>query len=101
MTSIVRRAFAGRSLLHRPLIYSRNSRSYASHPEQEVDYDLDNYPKLPDVSRQHLPAKGWQDMTLRRNLGDPVGVALALSIMFTNCCQSAPRTGRTVLDVGS
>ncbi|KAF8643228.1 hypothetical protein AX16_009118 [Volvariella volvacea WC 439] len=39
---------------------------------EEPDPQLNGYPQLPWVSRQNLPAKGWQDMLLRRNFGDPL-----------------------------
>jgi len=43
------------------------------HPkEEEVDPQLNGYPQLPWVSRQRLPAFGWQDPLLRRNFGDTV-----------------------------
>lgn len=47
------------------------ARSYATHTE-EPDPQLNGYPQLPMISRQTLPAKGWQDPLLRRNFGDTV-----------------------------
>ncbi|KXN80889.1 hypothetical protein AN958_06933 [Leucoagaricus sp. SymC.cos] len=53
-------------------------RSYATQkPGPEVpDYSsvdpVPDYPQLPWNSRQNLPAKGWDDMLLRRNYGDPL-----------------------------
>ncbi|TFK74103.1 hypothetical protein BDN72DRAFT_886500 [Pluteus cervinus] len=44
-------------------------RTYAT-PSQEPDPQLGDYPQLPWVSRQTLPAKGWDDPLLRRNFGD-------------------------------
>lgn len=38
----------------------------------EVDPQLAGYPQLPNVSRQTLPARGWWDMQMRRNMGDTV-----------------------------
>lgn len=66
-----RRAAAQRALV---------TRSYAAgppppHAETESYEEKDpipDYPDLPWVSRQTLPAKGWDDMLLRRNYGDPV-----------------------------
>jgi hypothetical protein len=58
-----------------PLLTHR--RAYAtSQPTTEeesttVDAELDS-PQLPDISRQYLPPKGWQDNLMRRNHGDPV-----------------------------
>ncbi|EPQ52801.1 hypothetical protein GLOTRDRAFT_5675, partial [Gloeophyllum trabeum ATCC 11539] len=39
------------------------------HPEME-DPQLNGYPRLPYVSRQYLPPKGWEDPQMRRNFGD-------------------------------
>jgi len=36
-------------------------------PEADLEY-----PQVPNVSRQHLPPKGWQDNLMRRNEGDAV-----------------------------
>lgn len=54
-------------------------------PNPEVpDYDsvdpVPDYPELPWVSRQNLPAKGWDDMLLRRNYGDTVQLTPFLTI---------------------
>ena len=38
----------------------------------EADPQLAGYPQLPNVSRQTLPARGWWDMQMRRNMGDTV-----------------------------
>ncbi|KAJ7593264.1 hypothetical protein C8J56DRAFT_1045726 [Mycena floridula] len=61
-------------LLRRGLRPARRAliRSYAAHPDKPVDYDLENYPKLPNVSRQYLSPYGWDDMQTRRNRGDPL-----------------------------
>ena len=50
---------------------TKHIRSYTSRPpNEEADPQLNGYPQLPFVSRQHLPARGWQDPLMRRNLGD-------------------------------
>ncbi|KZV73014.1 hypothetical protein PENSPDRAFT_683239 [Peniophora sp. CONT] len=36
----------------------------------DADPQLAGYPQLPNVSRQTLPARGWWDMQMRRNMGD-------------------------------
>jgi len=46
-------------------------RNYASRA-QEADPQLADYPRLPWVSRQRLPPKGWWDPQMRRNFGDTV-----------------------------
>ena len=46
-------------------------RTYASQA-QEADPQLADYPRLPWVSRQRLPPKGWWDPQMRRNFGDTV-----------------------------
>ncbi|KAG5646985.1 hypothetical protein DXG03_001708 [Asterophora parasitica] len=45
-------------------------RTIATSTKEEVDPQLNGYPQLPFVSRQTLPALGWQDPLLRRNFGD-------------------------------
>jgi hypothetical protein len=58
-------------------------RSYASQA-QEADPQLADYPRLPWVSRQALPPKGWWDPQMRRNFGDtvrPSPVELYLKIL--------------------
>jgi len=40
--------------------------------QDEVDPQLGGYPQLPYVSRQRLPARGWDDPQMRRNFGDPL-----------------------------
>ncbi|KAF8896459.1 hypothetical protein BD779DRAFT_1668241 [Infundibulicybe gibba] len=61
-SAILRRVTA---ISKRPATYARY---YATRPEP--DPQLNGYPELPFVSRQHLPANGWQDSLLRRNFGD-------------------------------
>jgi hypothetical protein len=39
---------------------------------QEKDPQLGDYPDLPWISNQELPARGWWDQQMRRNFGDPV-----------------------------
>lgn len=66
-----RRVAAQRTLTTR----SYATRSPPPHAETESYEEQDpvpDYPELPWVSRQNLPAKGWDDMLLRRNYGDPV-----------------------------
>ncbi|KAG6821296.1 hypothetical protein H0H93_000157 [Arthromyces matolae] len=46
------------------------SRGASTSSKEEVDPQLDGYPQLPFVSRQHLPPTGWQDPIMRRNFGD-------------------------------
>jgi hypothetical protein len=55
------------------------TRSYASRPpvpQERESYEIKDpepdYPQLPWVSRQNLPPKHWDDMLLRRNIGDTV-----------------------------
>jgi hypothetical protein len=67
-------SFLARRLATRAIAARRfppTSRTYVSQTEQP-DYDLDNYPKLPNVSHQTRPALGWDDMLERRNIGEPV-----------------------------
>ncbi|KZT73018.1 hypothetical protein DAEQUDRAFT_748993 [Daedalea quercina L-15889] len=40
--------------------------------QDEPDPQLGDYPQLPYVSRQRLPALGWDDRQMRRNFGDPL-----------------------------
>lgn len=64
---------ARRAAFSRLSAHRRPRRTYASSSvEENVDYDLQNYPKVPDVSRQYRPPFGWQDQQERRNLGDPL-----------------------------
>lgn len=44
----------------------------ATFKPQEKDPQLGDYPDLPWVSNQELPARGWWDQQMRRNFGDPV-----------------------------
>ncbi|KAG6874558.1 hypothetical protein C0992_007510, partial [Termitomyces sp. T32_za158] len=48
------------------------SRAASTSAKQDVDPQLDGYPQLPFVSRQHLSPYGWQDPLMRRNIGDPL-----------------------------
>lgn len=56
------------------------ARSYATQQSDTESYEtvdpVSDYPQLPWNSRQNLPAKGWDDILLRRNYGDPVRRAL-------------------------
>jgi NADH dehydrogenase (ubiquinone) 1 beta subcomplex subunit 8 len=67
--SFLARRVATRAIVARRFLPA--TRAYASQTEQP-DYDLENYPKLPDVSHQTRPALGWDDMLERRNIGEPV-----------------------------
>ncbi|KAF9456759.1 hypothetical protein BDZ94DRAFT_1274878 [Collybia nuda] len=72
-TIILRRTVGARSLAKRPffiLTKKIHLRTYATPTNEEPDPQLNGYPQLPLVSRQHLPALGWQDPLLRRNFGD-------------------------------
>lgn len=102
MASILRRIVGARSISHRPLVvHHQKARTYASHSEEPVDYDLDHYPKLPDVSKQYLPPFGWQDQQLRRNFGDPVGLLHLLTGCTLLISSLDPRKRGTLLYVGS
>ncbi|KAG6856889.1 hypothetical protein H0H87_012469 [Tephrocybe sp. NHM501043] len=48
------------------------SRAASTSTKEEVDPQLNGYPQLPFVSRQHLTPYGWQDPLMRRNFGDPL-----------------------------
>lgn len=52
-----------------PISTRHSARRYLS---SSPDPQLNGYPQLPWVSRQHLPAYGWQDPLMRRNFGDTV-----------------------------
>jgi len=38
--------------------------------QEEADPQIADYPRLPWVSKQRLPARGWWDPQMRRNYGD-------------------------------
>jgi len=67
-----------------PLLTRR--RAYATvQPTTEDDSttpeaDLE-YPQLPNVSRQYLPPKGWQDNLMRRNEGDAVRFSINVLLL--------------------
>ncbi|RDB26276.1 hypothetical protein Hypma_006703 [Hypsizygus marmoreus] len=73
-TVALRRVAAASSAATRPIVLSAgrksHTRNYATSTKEEVDPQLNGYPQLPFVSRQELPALGWQDPLLRRNFGD-------------------------------
>lgn len=51
------------------------ARSYAApvpYAKEDDDPQLADYPRLPAVSKQTRPARGWEDMQMRRNFGEPV-----------------------------
>jgi len=52
------------------------ARSYTTQQSDTESYEtvdpVPDYPQLPWNSRQNLPAKGWDDILLRRNYSDPV-----------------------------
>ena len=58
-------------LLRQSLLLPR-LRASSSLSQKELDPQLNGYPQLPDASRQSLPAHGWWDVQMRRNLGDTV-----------------------------
>ncbi|KAI9061308.1 hypothetical protein FKP32DRAFT_1613151 [Trametes sanguinea] len=43
----------------------------AADPEDD-DPQLADYPRLPFVSKQTRPARGWEDLQFRRNFGEPL-----------------------------
>lgn len=44
-------------------------------PEDD-DPQLGDYPRLPFVSKQTRPARGWEDPQFRRNFGEPVRLSI-------------------------
>jgi NADH dehydrogenase (ubiquinone) 1 beta subcomplex subunit 8 len=71
LSSTVVRRVAGSRILTRATVLSRRTYSTPTVAgQQEVDPQLDGYPQLPNISRQYLPAKGWEDPQERRNFGD-------------------------------
>ncbi|KAH9994885.1 hypothetical protein BJV77DRAFT_993644 [Russula vinacea] len=56
--------------LRRQSLFLPRLRAYSPLAQKELDPQLDGYPQLPGISRQSLPAKGWWDIQMRRNLGD-------------------------------
>lgn len=75
-TTALRRAAAASSSVSRQLLLRsarpQHVRTVTTSTKEEVDPQLNGYPQLPFVSRQHLPALGWQDPLMRRNFGDTV-----------------------------
>jgi len=65
-----------RVILRRMVVRKVVARSYTTHQSETESYEtvdpVSDYPQLPWNSRQNLPAKGWDDILLRRNYGDPV-----------------------------
>lgn len=61
-----------------PLLTRRRTYATARPTTVEEESTIDEAelvdPQLPDISRQYLPAKGWQDNLMRRNFGDPVRI---------------------------
>ena len=55
----------------RPAI-AGSPRQYAASHHEEPDYDLANYPTIPERATQTLPPTGWDDVQMRRNFNDPV-----------------------------
>lgn len=49
-------------------------RTYATPATFKDDDDpqLADYPRLPYISKQRRPARGWEDWQMRRNFGEPV-----------------------------
>jgi NADH dehydrogenase (ubiquinone) 1 beta subcomplex subunit 8 len=69
MTTIALRRIPGRLS---PQSATQIRRYATTPPKQEPDPQLNGYPQLPWVSRQNLPARGWQDPLMRRYFGDTV-----------------------------
>ena len=74
MSSAIVRRVAAHTVARRPPVLTL-ARPYASRAE-EPDTQLTDYPKLPWVSRQTLPPRGWQDEQMRRNFGETVSIFL-------------------------
>ncbi|KAG6853976.1 hypothetical protein C0991_011838 [Blastosporella zonata] len=55
-----------------PSLRTPSSRAASTSSNEELDPQLNGYPQLPFVSRQHLTPHGWQDPLMRRNFGDPL-----------------------------
>ncbi|CAL1716685.1 unnamed protein product [Somion occarium] len=50
-------------------------RTYATpvpYLKEEEDPQLADYPRVPAISKQTRPAKGWDDPQMRRNFGEPL-----------------------------
>ncbi|KAG7451253.1 uncharacterized protein BT62DRAFT_884024 [Guyanagaster necrorhizus] len=71
MSLIARRAARVTSVARLTAALALRPRTYAIEAAKDPESN-DDYPKVPSVSRQYLPATGWQDPLLRRNFGDPV-----------------------------
>lgn len=71
-TSRVLRVVGART--SRKVCVLKQARMYATPSPRGVEEDpmLNGYPQLPDVNRQWLPPRGWWDVQMRRNYGDPV-----------------------------
>ena len=92
-----------RRLLVLPLLPA-SARPYASRAEEPDE--LTDYPKLPWVSKQTLPPRGWQDQQMRRNFGETVrilafywivAVLITMDASSTNkkrCCRCGDPTLR-------
>ena len=74
LSSTVARRVAGVRIAarHPAQTVTVTAREYATASPKDEDPQLQGYPQLPYVSRQYLPAKGWQDSLMRRNVGDTV-----------------------------
>ena len=80
-SATVRRVAAAHAVARRPPVLPllpASARPYASRAEEPDQ--LTDYPKLPWVSRQTLPPRGWQDQQMRRNFGETVRI---LAICWT------------------
>lgn len=93
-SAIVRRVAAAHTVAGRPPglpLLPASARPYASRAEGPDQ--LTDYPKLPWVSRQTLPPKGWQDQQMRRNFGETVRIlALCWIVAVLITMGPAPRT---------
>ena len=102
-SATVRRVAAAHAVARRlpvlPLLPA-SARPYASRAEEPDQ--LTDYPKLPWVSRQTLPPRGWQDQQMRRNFGETVRIlAICWTVLInmgasstnkTRCCRCGDPT---------
>ena len=79
MSSAIQRASLRALRNARPLTRAASASNNLNNPAttatttpDDPDPQLAGYPQLPNVSRQTLPARGWWDMQMRRNMGDTV-----------------------------
>ncbi|KAI0077930.1 hypothetical protein K474DRAFT_1690650 [Panus rudis PR-1116 ss-1] len=63
---------AGARTYATPVPWSTPAPAPPTPKEQEDDPQLGDYPRLPWVSKQTRPARGWEDPQMRRNFGEPL-----------------------------